>query len=926
SSTDAVNGRQLNAAKQDISANTNAIGALSTSTQTSISTLSTGLTTNTSAIASLSTSTGQSVSTLTSGLASTNSNVSALQTGLSTGTIGVVQQAGGASTGTITVGAGTGGTAVNVTGTAGARQIQGVAAGTSATDAVNLQQLQGAEAQTTAVGASTVAYDDASHTHVTLGTAGTPATLTNLADGALSTSSTDAVNGRQLNAAKQDISANTNAIGALSTSTQTSISTLSTGLTTNTSAIASLSTGTSQSVSALTTGLASTNSNVSALQTGLSTGTIGVVQQAGGASTSTITVGAGTGGTAVDVTGLAGARQIKGVAAGTSATDAVNLQQVQSMTSAMGSAAGAVGYVDASHSRVVLGAVGTPVTVTNVADGALSSGSTDAVSGRQLYAANQAIAANATAIGNLSTATAATLSSLTNSTAQSLNSLSTDVSSNQTTLSALQAGLAAGTVGLVRQASGLATGTIAIGAGTGGTAINVVGTAGARQLKGVAAGTGATDAVNLQQLDDALSAGGPAGAGSIGYDDASRTRVTFGGAGTPVSLTNIADAALSPASTDAVTGRQLFATNQSVSALAGQLAAGTVGLVQQVGGTTAALAIGAGTAGSSIDVAGTAGPRRITGVAAGVDVTDAANVGQLQQLAGAVGTLASGALAYDGPTKLSVTLGGLGAGTAVTIHNLAAGALSAGSLDAVNGGQLFATNQILAANTAAITSLSSQLGAILPSSFSQTNAIAAPASLKYAAFNSAGAGAVATGTDAVAIGATAVASGERAVSLGAGAASAGTGSVALGDSASAKGANSVALGAGSVADQDNAVSIGNAATGMTRILSNVSPGVAPTDAVNVQQLNDSVTGLANQIEHDRRDANGGIAAAVAMASLPQAPAPGKTMVAIGGGTYAGQSAMAVGVSTYAGRWVLKASGSTNSRGTVAAGFGAGYTW
>ncbi|KHJ59218.1 hypothetical protein NCPPB3923_30580, partial [Burkholderia glumae] len=158
--------------------------------------------------------------------------------------IGVVQQAGGASTGTITVGAGTGGTAVNVTGTAGARQIRGVAAGTSATDAVNLQQLQGAEAQTTAVGASTVAYDDASHTHVTLGTAGTPATLTNLADGALSASSTDAVNGRQLNAAKQDISANTNAIGALSTSTQTSISTLSTGLTTNTSAIASLSTST----------------------------------------------------------------------------------------------------------------------------------------------------------------------------------------------------------------------------------------------------------------------------------------------------------------------------------------------------------------------------------------------------------------------------------------------------------------------------------------------------------------------------------------------------------------------------------------------------------------------------------------------------------------------------------------------------------
>nr|WP_257830339.1 hypothetical protein [Burkholderia glumae] len=87
-------------------------------------------------------------------------------------------------------------------------------------------------------------------------------------------------------------------------------------------------------------------------------------------------------------------------------------------------------------------------------------------------------------------------------------------------------------------------------------------------------------------------------------------------------------------------------------------------------------------------------------------------------------------MAYDGPTKLSVTLGGLGAGSAVTIHNLAAGALSAGSLDAVNGGQLFATNQILAANTAAITSLRPSRRH-LPSSFSQTNAIAAPASLKW---------------------------------------------------------------------------------------------------------------------------------------------------------------------------------------------------
>ncbi|RBL66031.1 peptide ABC transporter permease, partial [Pseudomonas sp. MWU13-2625] len=119
---------------------------------------------------------------------------------------------------------------------------------------------------------------------------------------------------------------------------------------------------------------------------------------------------------------------------------------------------------------------------------------------------------------------------------------------------------------------------------------------------------------------------------------------------------------------------------------------------------------------------------------------------------------------------------------------------------------------------------------------------------------------------------------------------------------------------------------GNSATGATRTLANVSAGVAPTDAVNVKQLNDSVSGLRSQIEHDRADANGGTASAVAIASLPQAPAPGKSVVSVGGGTYAGQSALAVGLSTYAGRWILKASGSTNTRGTVAAGVGAGFVW
>nr|WP_241238689.1 hypothetical protein [Burkholderia gladioli] len=107
--------------------------------------------------------------------------------------------------------------------------------------------------------------------------------------------------------------------------------------------------------------------------------------------------------------------------------------------------------------------------------------------------------------------------------------------------------------------------------GMAGSAVNFAGTAGARQLKGVAAGTDATDGVNLQQLQSVAAAVGAVGAGAVSYDDAARTRVTLGtpGAGVPVTLTNVADANLTSSSTDAVSGRQLFATNQTVSALAG---------------------------------------------------------------------------------------------------------------------------------------------------------------------------------------------------------------------------------------------------------------------------------------------------------------------------------------------------------------------
>ncbi|RQU83905.1 YadA-like family protein [Burkholderia cenocepacia] len=906
----------------------------------------------------------------------TSTAVTNLSSGINAGTVGLVQQTGGApGSGPITVGAQTGGTSVDFTGTDGARTLSGVAAGAATTDAVNVGQLN----TVAGVAANAVQYDNASHTSVTLGgaAAAAPVALTNVAAGALSASSTDAVNGGQLFATNQAVANTSTAVTNLSNGINagtvglvqqtggapgngpiavgaqtggTSVDFTGTGGARKLSGVAAGSAATdavnvgqlnavagvaanavqydnaghssvtlggaaaaapvaltnvaagtlsASSADAVNGGqLFATNQAVTNLSNGINAGTVGLVQQAGGAPGSgAITVGAQTGGTSVDFTGTDGARTLSGVTAGSAATDAVNVGQLNAVA---GVAANAVQYDNASHTSVTLGgaAAAAPVALTNVAAGTLSASSTDAVNGGQLFATNQAVTNASTAVTNLTN------------------------------------GINAGTIGLVQQTGGApGNGPITVGAQTGGTSVDFTGTDGARTLSGVAAGTATTDAVNVGQLNAVAGVA----ANAVQYDNAGHTSVTLGGAAAaaPVALTNVAAGTLSASSTDAVNGAQLYATNQTVantstavSNLTNGINAGTIGLVQQTGGApgTGGITVGAQTGGTSVDFTGTDGARKLSGVAAGSAATDAVNVSQLNA---AVAGATANAVVYDSSARSSVTLGGVGAATAVTLTNVATGALSAASLDAINGSQLYATNQAVAANTNAINALSNSLNGVqhtidrMPTPIAPTSV---PDYLKYFAANSTGASANASGSESVAAGGNSIASGSNSVAIGSSAQASGNGAVALGANASAKGANAVAIGQGSVASTDTTVSFGNSAAGLTRTLSNVSAGVAPTDAVNVQQLNDSVSSVRSQIEHDRADANGGTATAIAIASLPQAPAPGKSVVSVGGGTYAGQSAMAVGVSTYAGRWILKASGSTNTRGTVGAGVGAGYVW
>ncbi|MBY4867643.1 adhesin [Burkholderia sp. Bp9017] len=430
-----------------------------------------------------------------------------------------------------------------------------------------------------------------------------------------------------------------------------------------------------------------------------------------------------------------------------------------------------------------------------------------------------------------------------------------------------------------------------------------------RQLVNLRAGTTDTDAVNLSQLRPVVEAlGGEATINADGSVRGPNYKIdgrSFSDVGS--ALTNLDERAKASAqSITTLDGRvtnvegEVKSIRVDVDDLGTRLNNGITGLVRQ-DPASLAISIGADKGGASVSVAGTDGTRVLTGLSNGVDDTDAVTIAQLK----ATGLIDPngkqlGALAYDDLTLGRATLGGVG-GT--LLANVAPGMIAAGSMEAVNGGQLFTMQQKIDLLDTRLTNFENDKPAPPPPP---------PGGNHGNDFAQFGDGSGATGKNSIALGQNAKASGDE--------------SVALGTNSTASGKNSVALGNNSVADRDDTVSVG--APGQERQITNVKAGTAPTDAVNVQQLRDQIGGVRNDIDHYRRDASGGIASALAIANLPQASLAGESMVSIAGGTYSGQSAVAFGLSTATrnGRWVVKASGSTNTRGTVAIGAGAGYRW
>jgi autotransporter adhesin len=108
----------------------------------------------------------------------------------------------------------------------------------------------------------------------------------------------------------------------------------------------------------------------------------------------------------------------------------------------------------------------------------------------------------------------------------------------------------------------------------------------------------------------------------------------------------------------------------------------------------------------------------------------------------------------------------------------------------------------------------------------------------------------------------------------------------------------------------------------------MADGTAPTDGVNVRQLNSAIGSVRDEMSQYRKDANAGTASAIAVASLPQAVLPGEKVATLGAGTYGGQSAIAVGISAASEKWLVKGSMTkpVSRHGAFGAGVGVGYRW
>ncbi|WP_313426653.1 ESPR-type extended signal peptide-containing protein [Stenotrophomonas rhizophila] len=729
--------------------------------------------------------------------------------------------------------------------------------------------------------------------------------IQNIDNGVLSASSTDAVTGQQLHAtnqavttatstataakaaadgaaAKATVAANTTATGTAMTAANKATATGTGALASGTSAKAQGTHATALGFSAQATANQATAVGREAVATGSYATAVGNLAKAGGGSAlalgdrssathgNAVALGAGSvtaSDNSVSVGNASGKRKIQYVADGTigaGSTDAVTGSQLHATntlvgtaqstaTSAQTAAGAAQRTADALTTRataleglvsqtavagpVRLGAQNTGTTldvrnksnanrkISGVADATLSATSTEAVTGKQLAATNTSV-------------TAAHSAATTAQTAATDAQRTADGVVTRTT--ALE--------GLVSQVS--ATGNLRLGGQNTGTVLDVRNKSNAaRKLSGVADGTvsaTSTEAVTGKQLNvtntNVTAAQNAAATAQTAATAAQRTadgvvgrataleglvsqvsasgdlRLGAQNTGTTLDLRNksnaarklsgMADGALSATSAEAVTGKQLFGTQQKVTANEELLATHSSQLSGQDGRITD-------------------NRRDLDGLRTEFENFD-------PDLDGVVKFAADGSIDLNGGKVRGVAAGDIS---------------SAGSTEAVNGGQLFLTNQRLERVERIETFVSVGSGGDQERSAAGMFAVAigdsATASLESEGAVAIGAYAEARGMNSVALGrASSILEGaENAFALGTRSlVEAGNGLAMGADSRVLEGAtDSVALGSKSIASEAGTVSLGH--SGLQRRLVNVARGTGKDDAVTVAQLSESVETL-----------------------------------------------------------------------------------
>ncbi|WP_415750221.1 beta strand repeat-containing protein [Burkholderia pyrrocinia] len=696
-------------------------------------------------------------------------------------------------------------------------------------------------------------------------------------------------------------------------------------------------------------------------------------------------------GNALSIGSVGAERQIVNVAAGTQSTDAVNVGQLAGVTQALGGGAsvgadgsivqpkytingkeyasvadaldaaaasgggtpveGVVAYDDATKSSLTLaGATGT--TISNVAAGAVSATSMDAINGSQLFGTAQSVAdtlGGGAAVGADGTITqpAYTVGGTNVRTVgEALTNIDGRTTANTGAIADLKDQFAGS--GLVDPATGASLAAVTYDLNADGTTnrgsvtMGGAGAAGPVTLKNVAAGVDDHDAVNVAQLKSAGLVGegddGKLTSLAVAYDDAGKTSITLGGAGTPVSIHNVAAGAVSATSTDAINGSQLFGTAQSVAdAIGGGTTVDADGNLAntaiEVNGykyksvseaVQAAAAYGAtdslavrydlnrdGTANyGSITLGGSAAaPVVLTNVANGTSQYDAVNYGQLSDLQAEFNDRFGSMDDRVGKLEL-----GDGSGSGSGGGDLIGG--SGGS-----GGAIVPPKPGNGSDNVAIGS-----GSTIADGANNGTAIGSGSNVGGTGGTAIGSGSNAGGEGSSAVGQDSKAGGKDSVAIGRGSSASDEGSVAVGQGSSvAAGAgNSVAIGQGSVATESNTVSFGSA--GNERRLTNIADGINASDAATKGQLDRAVGGLQGQINDVSKNAYSGIAAATALTMIPGVD-PGKTLsFGIGGATYKGYQAVAFGGEARITQNLKMKAGVGLSSGGNTVGVGASYQW